>query len=204
MATEMERCSLTTDIWKPQKQAYITVTVHCIFKDWSMQSFVLTTKSFPERHTAVEISQKLVETTDEFSIIEKIVSVVHDQAANMELCCSTLEDEKGWVSMKCTAHLHSGLEIAAVSSLLGATRKLVGHFHHSVVATETLKGRCDQMKVKQKKLIRDCLTRWNSRYVKKTKTQVQINTSPDFHTWHSGGKKFQWHIKKMGYLIRLD
>ena len=111
-----------------------------------------------------------------FSINEKIVSVVHDQAANMELCCSTLEDEKRWVSTKCTAHLHSGLEIAAVSSLLGATRKLVGHFHHSVVATETLKGRCDQMKVKQKKLIRDCLTRWNSRYVKKTKTQLNLST----------------------------
>ena len=118
---------------------------------------MLATRAFPERHTGVEISQKLKKITTEFGISEKVIAIVHDQAANMELCCTLLMEEQGWESQKCSTHclqlcINGGLQIPAIARLLGACRKLVGHFHYSVVATEALKRRCTQMEVTQKKL----------------------------------------------------
>ena len=94
--------------------------------------------------------------------------MVHDQAANMLCTLDILESEQG---LNCTAHclqlcLKPSLNLAAISRLLGYARKLVGHFNHSVVATEALKKRQLQMSTaedaKFKKLIKDCTTRWNS------------------------------------------
>jgi len=45
-----------------------------------MRSFVLATKEFPERHTAIEIAQKLKEITTDFKVQDKVVCVVHDRA----------------------------------------------------------------------------------------------------------------------------
>ena len=167
LSNEVDAIALTTDIWTSRStEAYITVTAYCII-DWTMNAFVLGTRAFPERHTAVEISGKLKEVAEEFGIKDKVTSVVHDQASNMELCCSMLMEEEGWVSLKCTAHclqlcLKRGFNIPVFSRLLAASRKIVGHFHHSVVATTELKRRCLQMELAEKKLVKDCATRWNS------------------------------------------
>ena len=71
-------------------------------------------------------------------MISKVSVVVHDQAANMQCTLDILESEQGWKSLNCT-HLQlclkPGLDLAAISRLLGSARKLVGHFNHSVVAT---------------------------------------------------------------------
>ena len=77
-----------------------------------------------------------------------------------------LEKELGWKSLSCTAHtlqlcLKRGFDIPVISRLLAAARKLVGHFNHSVIATEALKKKQEQIGDgdKFKKLIRDCQTR---------------------------------------------
>ena len=95
------------------------------------------------------------------------VSAVHDQAANMELCHRILSEQEGWETIFCSAHclqlcLKEGLSIATIDRLLGAAQKLVGHFHHSVVASEALKKWKEQMGNPQKKLVQDVATRWNS------------------------------------------
>ena len=59
-------------------------------------------------------------------------------------------------------YLKKGLSIATIDRLLGAVRNLVGHFHHSVVASEALKKWQEQMGNPQKKLVQDVATRWNS------------------------------------------
>ena len=80
-----------------------------------------------------------------------------------------LEAERSWESLSCSAHslqlcLKAGFDIPAISRLLACARKLVGHFHHSVVATEALKWKQSEMNVVGKKLVRDCVTQWNSSY----------------------------------------
>ena len=59
---EAPSMALTTDIWTSMAtEAYMTVTAHCIDPNWKLQNFVLETLSFPERHTGVNIAQKLKE-----------------------------------------------------------------------------------------------------------------------------------------------
>ena len=142
---EAESVALTTDIWTSvATEAYITVTAHYFEKDWKIQSFVLQTPAFPERHTGTEIANKVKEICDNFRISEKVSYILHDQAANMMCSLDILESERGWERLNCAAHtlqlcLKSGFELLVISRLLAAARKLVGHFHHSVVSTESLK-----------------------------------------------------------------
>ena len=87
----------------------------------------------------------------------------------MMLTLDILGEERSWESLSCSAHtlqlyLKTGFDIPAISRLLACARKLVGHFHHSVVATEALKQKQTEMNVVGKKLVRDCVTRWNSSY----------------------------------------
>ena len=167
---EATSIALTTDIWtSAATEAYITVSAHYIPSTWKCCSCVLETKPFPERHTGQAIADKLVEIATAFAIDEKVSAIVHDQAANMELSLQILNSSKGWESLRCNAHclqlcLKAGLSSNGISRLLGAGRKLVGHFKHSVVATEELKRRQVQMETGSKKLIQDCATRWNSSF----------------------------------------
>jgi len=170
LETEASSIALTTDIWTSvATEAYITVSAHYISSAWKCSSCVLETKPFPERHTGQAIADKILEIATAFAIDEKVSAIVHDQAANMELSLHILNSSKGWESLRCNAHclqlcLKSGLSSNGISRLLGAGRKLVTHFRHSVVATEELKRRQVQMETSSKKLIQDCSTRWNSSF----------------------------------------
>ena len=87
----------------------------------------------------------------------------------MECTIDILENDRGWQSMKCTAHclqlcLKAGLSINIIDRLTGAAHKLVGHFKHSVLACEDLRKRQTQMELPEHKLIQECDTRWNSTY----------------------------------------
>ena len=162
--------SLTTDIWSSAAtEAYITCSAHYITLEWQLLSCVLETPGMPERHTGQNIADRLAEIADKWNINEKVSVVVHDQAANMECALDILKNDRGWQSMKCTAHclqlcLKAGLSINIIDRLTGAARKLVGHFKHSVLACEELKKRQVQMELPEHKLIQDCETRWNSTY----------------------------------------
>ena len=59
MKEEALSIALTTDIWT--SIAYMTVTVHYLDPNWVMQAFVIETFAFPERHTGVNIAEKLKE-----------------------------------------------------------------------------------------------------------------------------------------------
>ncbi len=87
----------------------------------------------------------------------------------MQLSIELLNSERGWKSLKCTAHclqlcVITGFSIPAIDWLLEAAHKLLAHFHHSVVATEALKFPQEQMGVPLNKLFVACATRWNSNF----------------------------------------
>ena len=87
----------------------------------------------------------------------------------MELSLAILNRGLGWESLHCSVHclqlcLEAGFSINAINRLLGAARKLVGHFNHSVVASEELKRRQAQMELREKKLVQECATRWNTSF----------------------------------------
>ena len=76
--------SLTSDVWSSSAtEGYITVTAHFLTNEWNMFSCVLETSGFQERHTSVNIADKLGKIGESFSINKKVSTVVHDNAANM-------------------------------------------------------------------------------------------------------------------------
>ena len=163
--------SLTTDIWTSMAtKAYLTVTVHYIDASWKMRNFVLDTVLFPERHTGVNIAEKLKEIAERWGVLRYVLTISHDQASNMEAAVRILTDEYNWQSLPCSAHrlqlcVLAGLSISAIDRLIAAAKKIVGHFSHSVVATVALKEKQNQMNnIDAKKLINSCATRWNSTY----------------------------------------
>ncbi len=73
-------------------------------------------------------------------------------------------DKHNWDSLRCFAHtlqlsLIPELNVATIDRLISAARKLVGHFKHSVLATEELMKREAQMDIPRRKVIQDCPTR---------------------------------------------
>ena len=78
---------LTTDIWTSSAvDSYLTVTVHFIDKLWQMYTHVLLTTEMPERHTGVNIVDRLTKMAKEWDVpYRRISAIVHDNAANAVL-----------------------------------------------------------------------------------------------------------------------
>ena len=131
---------------------------------------MLQTASFPENHTAENITENIEEILANFSLdCYRIVAVVHDQGSNKEAFSRLMKEEYRWESTNCAAHriqlcVEDGLKINAIAWLVGASQKLVNHFKHSTVATAALANRQKSMSMPVKKLVQDCATRWNSTY----------------------------------------
>ena len=93
--------------------------------------------------------------------------MIKDQARDVR-ATDLLRIEKGWAGVNCSAHIlqlciNDGFKNnTSIDRALGAARKLVGHFHHSTLATAELYKQQSQMNMNQQKLKIDCTTRWNS------------------------------------------
>ena len=155
---------LTSDIWtSAATQGYITVTAHFIFDGWELCSKVLLTREMGERHTSVNILERLLEAAKEWGITDERVSgLVRDNAVNAILGA----DLTGWPHFGCAAHtlqlsVNVGLAHPTTDKAIAIAKKLVGHFKHSVVAT---KEKQVQLNIKQHHLIQDVSTRWNSTF----------------------------------------
>ena len=178
--------ALTSDIWTSLAiQSYISATAHFVTSEWELNSCVLQTLHFPESHTGIHVSEKLKEICSNFSVsYDKVVAVVHDHGSNMQASSyRILHDDSGWASVNCTAHtlqlcVNVGLQLPNIAALLRTGRKLVGHFQHSSKVTAALAQKQKQMNIPVKKLIQDCLTRWNSSfYMLKRILEVRWPTS---------------------------
>ena len=80
--SEVASLAFTTDIWTSEAtEAYITVTGHFVTPSWDLCSCVLSTATFPDRHTSPAIALKLQEIVADFNVNSaKDKAIVHDQA----------------------------------------------------------------------------------------------------------------------------
>ena len=75
-----------------------------------------------------------------------------------------LEEDHVWKNLKYAGHclqlsVKSGVSISLIERMIAVARKIVGHFRHSITASEALKER---QEVAVKRLQQDVATRWNS------------------------------------------
>lgn len=164
---EMKHVAITSDIWtSTATEAYITVTAHFIDEDWNLVSRVLSTKAMPERHTGLNIADRIRETLEEYKIPTNLVSgIVHDNASSMATAVAELEIGH----VPCFAHtlqlaVNEGLTVDRISRLTAVGRKVVGHFKHSALAYSELKKKQDHLNVEKHQLVQDVSTRWNSTF----------------------------------------
>ena len=165
--------SMTSDIWTSSAlDGYISVTGHFLDDDWHLCTKNLSTNAMHERHTGVHIAKALIDVSTDFKILkENIACVVTDNASNMDGACR----DGNFEHTTCFAHtvqlaVEDGLKIPTISRALGACRKLVAHFNHSVVSTQALlkkQSDCQDSRANSKplKLIQDAATRWNSSFL---------------------------------------
>lgn len=159
--------SLTTDLWtSTTMDPYITVTAHYITDAWKLKARMLCTSMMSERHTAVNITDRLSEIIKEWDIT--VFCTVHDNASNMNLAmelCEKFPEDLG-----CTGHtlqlaIKSGLVLPDVVRAIDAARRVVSHFRHSALAPCALKRRQEQLGIRANKLQNNCPVRWNSTVV---------------------------------------
>jgi len=62
----------------------------------SEEAVFLETLPFPERHTAINVAQKLKEVVEEYEIMDTVRMVSHDQGSIMNAAMEILNDELNW------------------------------------------------------------------------------------------------------------
>lgn len=164
------KVALTMDAWSSiATEAYLGITCHFISDNWELTSYSLTTMPLEERHTAGNIAAWIEEAADKFGIsTNKIMSIVHDNAANVVAAVKLLEDRHEISSVRCAGHtlqlvVNHALKNPQISKAVSAARCLVEHFK-SELSCNKLKTKQKQMGTPQHKLIPDASTRWNSTY----------------------------------------
>nr|CAI5851086.1 unnamed protein product [Callosobruchus analis] len=128
--------SLTTDTWTSNNNvSYLALTD--ITTDWVIRSPVLDTIFLEERHTGGYSASE--------NIYGKIVAIVHGNGSNIRHVASLINSK----CVPCAAHTlqlcvngATGLSTAdstnPITKCIHAASRLVGHFNHSVLATNEL------------------------------------------------------------------
>lgn len=163
----------TTDGWSSMAQnSYISLTAHIINNEWLPKSFTLATQEMEERHTAVNLAEKLISILDDWEINGKVSTVITDNAKNVvnavKLLPLNIDNEN--MDVTCAAHsLQLAISIALkdeiFSELIKQCSSLVGHFKHSNVAKQSLFKKQEQLGIPHQSLVQCCKTRWNSIYL---------------------------------------
>ena len=133
-----------------------------------MQAYVLTTQNLEERHTGENLEKELKRVVAEWELeSDRVSACVHDNKANIVKANQACE----WESVCCFAHtlqlaIQDGFKaVPILERVVGASSKLVAHFHHSTIATQALRAKQKQMfPDREHALIQCCKTRWNSIY----------------------------------------
>lgn len=155
---------LTTDCWtSAANESYMAVTGHFITKEYKLQSVLLECANFSGPHTSANLSTALIKIRDKFSLNNKILIVVTDNAPNIK---NAVTGTLRWKHFGCYAHTLNLVVQGALKHCQQVHQKvkaIVGFFKKSSGATERLLNyQKINGSVNLKKLIQDMPTRWNS------------------------------------------
>ncbi|KAL4132066.1 hypothetical protein QTP88_009284 [Uroleucon formosanum] len=138
VATEIQNIdsiALTTDCWTSKAvESYICVTAHGITKNWKIVNYIITTELMDERHTSINLKDKLVDIMKEWEIDTKTICIVHDNAVNIKNAVTAMAPNIK--SRTCFAHslqlcVNKGLEENEIKQILITAFSIVSHFKHS-------------------------------------------------------------------------
>ncbi|CAG9830004.1 unnamed protein product [Diabrotica balteata] len=158
--------SLTTDIWQSDSnKSYISVTCHFI-NNMKLCSQTLSVKELEqEHHTGRNVADHLSKCIEDWNLDNKIVTFISDNGSNIK---NAIIEHLRKNHHPCVAHT---LNLSTKESLNGnailkniiiKSKRLVGYFKHSGLATMKLKNCQEQMNLPVLKVKQAVDTRWNS------------------------------------------
>eukprot|EP00257_Ricinus_communis_P017490 XP_015575936.1 zinc finger BED domain-containing protein RICESLEEPER 2-like [Ricinus communis] len=174
------RVAITTDMWTAsnQKKGYMTVTSHFIDQQWVLHNLTLRFYFVPCPHTNGVIAKVLMDSFSQFSLKNKISSVVVDNCTTNDaminvllekLESSCLELNGDFLHMRCSAHIlnlivKDGLEV--IDHAIIKVRECIAFWMSTPKRIEKFEEACRLLNVtKTKRMGLDCKTRWNSIYL---------------------------------------
>ncbi len=141
------------------------MTAHYICPEWVLKSVVLDTVRLVKSHITDNIAEEIRPVYNKWNILDKIHSVVTDNAAKMTAAIKQMNVRH----TPCFAHTlnlvvqDSINNTENVQKLKEKIKTIVNFLHHSVKASGKLMQVQEQHKQpSKKKLIQDVETRWNS------------------------------------------
>ncbi|KAG6477569.1 hypothetical protein ZIOFF_066836 [Zingiber officinale] len=175
----VDKISLTTDCWKSktQKIEYMVVTGHWIDSCWNLQKRVLSFINIPPPRGGLQISDAIFKCMKEWGIENKVFTITVDNASSNDLAIRYMKDtiqrsrtlacEGNLFHVRCCAHIlnlcvQDGLR--EIEGIIGNIRESVEYVNRSEARRVQFVECVQQLQLKDKKLIRDCKTRWNSTF----------------------------------------
>ena len=155
--------SLTTDGWfSTCRDPYLSLIVHYIDNNWTLQKKCLHTMYWPESHTGDNIAAFIKDDPAEYGMVPaNVTSVTTDGAANMVSACAKF----GVTRLGCFGHLlHNAISNGlnnddSIKELLVLSWKIVSTFSYSFPYRQKLTKVQKELKLPIQSLINDVLMR---------------------------------------------
>jgi len=142
----------------------MAITIHFVDSNFSLQSILISCSSFYENHTAINLSEQIQKTIDEWQLEGKIELAVSDNATDIKNALGSLQLKH----LGCFAHTLNLVVQSALTlenELIDKVKTIVTYFRRSTVANNKLKiYQINNGIDKPKKLLQDVQTWWNSTY----------------------------------------
>ncbi|GKE00238.1 zinc finger BED domain-containing protein RICESLEEPER 2-like protein [Tanacetum coccineum] len=176
---DVKRISLTTDLRKSKHQSieYMVITAHFVDANWKLQKRVLSFVEIPPPRRGIDIANTLLMCLREWEIEEKIMTISVDNAfandAAMRILTAhfkrlgTLFCDGIFFHVRCCEHIlnlmvQDGLEV--IKDIVQKVPVSVNYINVSDSRLKVFSQVAQQLHLRERKLILDCKTRWNSTY----------------------------------------
>ncbi|CAH2104773.1 unnamed protein product [Euphydryas editha] len=165
MLDTVKDIAITTDMWiSDSNKCYLTVTAHFIFNS-KIYARTLTTIEVKDAHSSAVIANVLQAALEKWRILDKVVTIVTDNASNMKNAISNFLNKRNHY---CVAHtlnlvvMDSRKTNTPFTPLLSKYHNLVKFFKQSSKADHKLTQIQEQINAPIVKLKQDVITGWKS------------------------------------------
>ena len=168
------RVSITSDGWTSiTGDSYLCVTVHWIDNVFNLHKRIIAFDVMDESHSGINIYNRMNGTLKEFNLDDKVFTISFDNATANTKCIEhvkknyNLPVDGALLHVRCCAHiinLSVQEGISFISPLIEPIRKVAKWARNNQNIRRQYKQLCLVNNLKFRKLLGDCVTRWNSTY----------------------------------------
>ncbi|KAF1877017.1 hypothetical protein Lal_00033570 [Lupinus albus] len=173
------KISLTTDMWRSNHQVveYMVITGHFIDAEWKLQKRVLSFVKVPTPRRGVDVADIIFKCLKSWGIDEMVFSISIDNASYNDSCLKTLKENISCDSrlvldgalfhVRCCTHILNLLVqdgLKEIKDVIYNIRESVKYINHNYSRLKNFCVMVEQKHLKERKLVIDCPTRWNSTF----------------------------------------